>query len=235
MYFKLCKIKVLLLILFLSSIFLGYIDFTNTKIDENNLNNISKASEPIIYSNGVLFTYSGPGKIVKISGSFFDWQYMESMKKSFYDIWYYFLKKPLKKGFYVYKFNVDNFWILDPNNSRTYRDNNDHQLSLLEIPKDVNFYSISPVVNNDGTVTFWMEDKGQKFVHVAGSFNNWNPFEYLLYKEDGFWKISLKLKPGRYFYRFIIDYSKEIIDPNNPNIGYDYFGKQCSYFNLNSY
>lgn len=222
----------LLTIVLLAFLFFSYIDLTNTKIDENNLNNISQSSEPIIYSNGVLFTYKGPGKIIKISGSFFDWQYMENMKKSFYDVWYYFLKKPLKKGNYVYKFNVDNFWILDPNNPRTYRDNNDHQLSLLVVPKDVNFFSISPVINNSN-VTFWIEDKGQKYVYVYGNFNNWNPFEYLLFKEDGYWKITLNLKPGKYFYRFIIDYSQEIVDPNNPNIGYDYFGKQCSYFILN--
>jgi|YNPMSStandDraft_2_1061718.scaffolds.fasta_scaffold00301_6 1,4-alpha-glucan branching enzyme len=217
----------------LSIVFLGYLDYSNVKIDENNLNNISKASEPIIYFNGILFTYDGSGKNVKISGSFFNWQYMENMKKSFYGIWYYFLKKPLKAGKYTYKYNVDNFWILDPNNSETFRDNNDHKLSLLIVPKDINFYSVSPFINKDGYVTFWLEDKGQRYVHVAGDFNNWNPFEYMMNSEDGFWKITLKLKPGKYFYRFIIDFSNEILDPNNPNIGYDFNGKQCSYFFLN--
>ena len=43
-------------------------------------------------------------------------------------------------------------------------------------------------------------------VHLAGSFNGWNPAAAPLKKErDGKWKISLPLPPGRYEYRYLVD------------------------------
>ena len=44
-------------------------------------------------------------------------------------------------------------------------------------------------------------------VHVVGSFNNWVPQPCELHKEDGSarWTITLKLKPGRYEYAFLVD------------------------------
>ncbi|OGW79441.1 MAG: hypothetical protein A2Z83_00215 [Omnitrophica bacterium GWA2_52_8] len=43
-------------------------------------------------------------------------------------------------------------------------------------------------------------------VEVAGSFNNWNGSASALRKgRDGKWKADLRLLPGRYEYRFLID------------------------------
>jgi hypothetical protein len=42
------------------------------------------------------------------------------------------------------------------------------------------------------------------------------------------WNIKIKLSPGRYGYRFIIDFEKEILDPNNPIILENKFGEKCS-------
>lgn len=43
-------------------------------------------------------------------------------------------------------------------------------------------------------------------VHVAGSFNNWDPAATPLAKGiDGSWEVVLDLKPGAYEYLFIVD------------------------------
>ena len=43
-------------------------------------------------------------------------------------------------------------------------------------------------------------------VFLAGSFNQWNPSSHPLKRdEDGVWKITLPLTPGRYEYRFMTD------------------------------
>jgi hypothetical protein len=43
-------------------------------------------------------------------------------------------------------------------------------------------------------------------VHVAGTFNNWQPLATSLVKTpDGSWHAHLNLKPGTYEYRFIVD------------------------------
>ena len=43
-------------------------------------------------------------------------------------------------------------------------------------------------------------------VAVAGTFNSWNPSDGMLERVDnGHWKKSQKLAPGRYEYRFWVD------------------------------
>ena len=45
-----------------------------------------------------------------------------------------------------------------------------------------------------------------KKVAIAGGFNNWSPENSPLKKEaNGKWRTALKLKPGRYEYRFWVD------------------------------
>ncbi len=43
-------------------------------------------------------------------------------------------------------------------------------------------------------------------VFLSGDFNQWSTFSHPLEKEeDGLWKISINLDPGRYQYRFWVD------------------------------
>jgi 1,4-alpha-glucan branching enzyme len=43
-------------------------------------------------------------------------------------------------------------------------------------------------------------------VHLAGDFNQWRAGDLPLYRdESGKWRIRLRLAPGRYEYRFIVD------------------------------
>ncbi len=51
-------------------------------------------------------------------------------------------------------------------------------------------------------------------VSITGTFNNWEP-QALTKGPDGLWQIALKLSPGRYQYRFVVD-TVSWQDPNNP-------------------
>lgn len=43
-------------------------------------------------------------------------------------------------------------------------------------------------------------------VSTAGDFNQWNPFSHPMKRDDeGIWRLSLALNPGRYEYRFFVD------------------------------
>lgn len=45
-----------------------------------------------------------------------------------------------------------------------------------------------------------------KSVHLAGTFNDWNPHNYpLKAAPHGEWSLQLHLRPGRYEYRFLVD------------------------------
>ena len=52
-------------------------------------------------------------------------------------------------------------------------------------------------------------------VQLAGSLNDWNPSNANMNYEDGLWKITLQLNPGKYHYQLIVD-GNWILDPANP-------------------
>lgn len=55
-------------------------------------------------------------------------------------------------------------------------------------------------------VQFKYEASEAGSVFIAGDFNNWDASTTGLKKDKGgVWKASLKLKPGRYEYKFIVD------------------------------
>ena len=51
-------------------------------------------------------------------------------------------------------------------------------------------------------------------VYIAGTFNNWNTTEIQLKKVSTGWSADLKLKPGKYSYKYIVD-GRWISDPVN--------------------
>ena len=61
-------------------------------------------------------------------------------------------------------------------------------------------------VDPQKTVTFEYFAPESESVCIAGTFNGWNPGLATLKKsKTGTWKITLKLEPGRYEYRFWVD------------------------------
>lgn len=53
-----------------------------------------------------------------------------------------------------------------------------------------------------------------RHVSLAGSFNDWNPFNLPCVRENGEWVCTVDLEPGRYQYKFIVD-GVWILDPTN--------------------
>ena len=54
-------------------------------------------------------------------------------------------------------------------------------------------------------ITLSCQAADAKSVHLAGSFNNWNPEETAMQEAGGVWKVELELTPGRYEYKFVVD------------------------------
>ncbi|RLD17374.1 MAG: hypothetical protein DRI36_04030, partial [Caldiserica bacterium] len=63
-------------------------------------------------------------------------------------------------------------------------------------------------------------------VYLTGDFANWNPTAYpMKYNmQDDTWRIKIKLKEGRYLYKFVINGSDWKHDPNNPKKVPDGYG-----------
>lgn len=56
--------------------------------------------------------------------------------------------------------------------------------------------------------------KNSRQIYLSGSFNNWSTRQLPMTRTDNGWKIGIKLKPGKYHYKYIVD-GKWITDPAN--------------------
>ena len=90
------------------------------------------------------------------------------------------------------------------------------------------FQNHYPFQQTDSIVTFYLKgfDKAKK-VMLAGSFNDWAPNALAMQKTDSGWISQVKLTPGKYWYKFIID-GRWRVDNDN-------FSKESDeYGNINS-
>ncbi|GAA0872541.1 hypothetical protein GCM10009117_16880 [Gangjinia marincola] len=70
-----------------------------------------------------------------------------------------------------------------------------------------------------------------KNVVLSGSFNKWNERDFKMKRDKEGWNITLKLKPGEYEYKFIVD-KVWMTDPANPNLIENEFGGYNSYLDI---
>ena len=87
----------------------------------------------------------------------------------------------------------------------------------------------SPVVSGN-EVTFRLKSSSARTVQIAGDWpgNNWargdaEAGEVLVglmrsADESGVWELTVRLEPGRYRYRFLVNESVWLFDPDNPRI-----------------
>jgi hypothetical protein len=68
------------------------------------------------------------------------------------------------------------------------------------------FRNKNPFAVEDSVVTFFLRNnKTAKKVMLAGSFNDWNPNALAMNATDSGWIAYVKLTPGKYWYKFIVD------------------------------
>lgn len=76
-------------------------------------------------------------------------------------------------------------------------------------------------------LVFYSPVQNPKTVAVAGDFSDWNYLDMEKVKENC-WKITIRLRPGKYAYGFLVDGKEWVPDPSAPRQIADGFG------NLNS-
>lgn len=80
----------------------------------------------------------------------------------------------------------------------------------------------APAVTRDG-VLFTIEAPDAVQVQLAGDFNDWMPDSGEMEPVGGVWRKTLRLAPGRYRYRYVID-GQWRCDPRNPAVEPSPFG-----------
>jgi hypothetical protein len=73
-----------------------------------------------------------------------------------------------------------------------------------------------------GQVTFTLAEPAASRVSLIGDFNDWNPDANPLRRHDSKWSVTLRLKPGRYRYSFVVNGSSWRADPGTPSAGDDF-------------
>ncbi len=67
----------------------------------------------------------------------------------------------------------------------------------------------------DNEVEFEFEDADAKKVSIVGNFNDWNKDASPMKLENGIWKCTLKRKPGKHEYQFVVNDTDWIVDPKS--------------------
>ena len=145
----------------------------------------------------------------------------------------YILTYPLEEGMsnLEYRLVVDGLWITDPQNINRSTDAAGITLSNFMIPEKEGPPE-SPR-NDKGSVTFqYFGTRGQR-VYIYGDFNNWDPYMYRLEEKpgSGAYSCRLRLSPGTYRYKFIVD-GTSLPDPLNDDRILDSFGETASVFTV---
>lgn len=91
--------------------------------------------------------------------------------------------------------------------------------------------SFASVYIENGMVVFTFEYEAEQ-VFLAGNFNNWSSNSLSMVNENGIWKVTMELEPGEYQYKFVVDGTTWIEDPDAPSYVDDGFGGKNGAFKL---
>ena len=204
------------------------------KLLKVNPQQIKQVSVPVVYENGILFTFAGKDDdTIFVSGSFWGWAKKIKMLKNDLGIYYAFLRLAIKKGKYSYRYQVNGIWLNDPQQTFMLNDGYGTRISALQLKRNLNQYIQSPIKLAGDRYKFVLRDRGYKKVSWIGTLNNWDPYVSQMTLVDGYWQIELSIKPGKRFYRYWID-GKTFIDELNLNTTLRPGGEKVSYCPLPS-
>lgn len=76
----------------------------------------------------------------------------------------------------------------------------------------------------DGTTFRYVPSRALRSVHVAGSFNGWDPSAWPMREEGGVWTLTRVIPEGVHQYKLVLDGAEWIADPSVPETAPDGFG-----------
>ncbi len=105
-------------------------------------------------------------------------------------------------------------------NNHNYYNNNNNFNNNNVIANEYNYnkyYTVMDVGEVVKTFVYYFPDKQPNVVELSGSFDNWKKKHRLIHKtRDNKFEITIKLKKGKHFYKYIVDGNWQI-NPNEPS------------------
>ncbi|WGS64051.1 isoamylase early set domain-containing protein [Marinitoga aeolica] len=107
------------------------------------------------------------------------------------------------------------------------------KILLIYLIVVLSIMSFSKVYVYKNNVVFEFKDLTASKVFLAGSFNNWDPTAQPMKKvKGGLWRVVLRLTPGDYQYKFVINGTDWKEDPEAPDYVPDGYGGKNGAFSL---
>lgn len=193
------------------------------KLDTDNLTmEHGGATVSVFYKSNITFNLNSfpNAKKVYLSGSFNDWREDELPMYKTKKGWR--LSIYLRNGTYSYHFIVDGKKYTDIKNQNRVRDKFGEYHSVVKVTELLSeeygynrFKNNSTYAEKDSVVSFFLANNTDAaLVYLTGSFVQWRRDAIPMVRSGNGWIASVKLDPGRYWYKFIVD-GKWISDPDN--------------------
>ena len=225
------KKTLLILIAAMLSVQLYAIEIEGYNIQKKLLN-IDDAGEPQFIDDYILFTFKSNEKVSFVGAAFdFDnYTKLYQYKRTPEGIYFLVINNP-QKELIKYRLIVDGIWMADPFTPEKIREINSVEISMIRPPEKPDNEINYPYTKN-GLTYFYYKGAENISVYLAGSFNSWDPFMYLLAeKKPGEYYISLKLPAGKHNYYFVAN-GKITPDRRNPYVVWDKEFREISTYTL---
>lgn len=197
--------------------------------------NLEKSGPPEIVDNYIVFSFeSNEKQMPAFVGAAFEYENYTKIhqykKIKDENIYYLVINKPDFEKI-KYRIIVDGIWQADPHSLYNEREQNGVDISLFPLPPVPDNQNIFPLTEKNHTL-FYYKGKPKSSVYLSGSFNNWDPFMYLMQeKRPGEYYFTIRLNPGKHYYYFLENGIK-ISDKRNPNLVWDKDFDEISSFSI---
>ncbi len=130
-----------------------------------------------------------------------------------------------------FKFVVNKFYWAEPSKKKI------NSVYATTIYGDkLNTYNLKMFTANpdeNGNLRFFLEGyENANNVVLSGTFNLWDERAFRMHKIENGWELSLKIKPGEYQYKFIVNGEEWVLDENNPEKKSNEFGGYNSFVDI---
>ncbi|MGL4524059.1 MAG: hypothetical protein ACRCVN_00865 [Spirochaetia bacterium] len=180
----------------------------------------TKKSLPVFTGGFLVLPYRGDQSPYRFVGIAFDYEnysrihaFVRNKKGTFV----FYGKIPEGITEFRYRLVVDSVWQHDSGNPDIEMDHMGIKISrfVVESKDDPLREKLGPQFNRDGSIDFLLRGQAGVYSFILGNFNQWDPFMTPMKEiSPGLYKVTLRLRPGRYYYNFLFN-GQRIRDPNN--------------------
>jgi hypothetical protein len=202
---------------------------------ESKLMSLTSATEPEYFDGNIILTYysSKPTRHVAARFEHEDYRILHTYTRNENGVFFLVYPVPDNCAYLKYRITVDGLWMSDPRNPQiTSGGPLDVEYSCFEVTERPAKEIINPEPLDGSTFRFVYRGRPGETVSVIGDFNNWDPYQHILYEHptgSGSYQIILTVGPGMQHYSFMVDGVRSV-DPYNPNRLYDKDGQVITYF-----